>query len=247
MRLVLFCLTLAATAAQAADFEGIITGAPVGQTHVQAMKMYLAPMGVRMEATGEGEKASGGFTITMVWQASDPNNFYMLNSANKTYLKHDLSKVQQAASTADAPKVEKLGSATFLGHNVQKVKVTFAGGRSQELWVDNALHFPASALALFGQERGPQMSPWKALEKAGVTGIPLKDLDGDGKSGWEATSVEKKSLSASLFQIPPDFHEAKSALEMLPAQQQAAIKAKMDAMTPEQRAKMEEMMKKATQ
>jgi hypothetical protein len=250
MRVVLFCLTLAATQAQAADFEGIITGQPVGQTGVQSMKMYLSPTGVRMEVSGVGQKAAAsGFTITMVWQASDPNNFYLLNPANKTYLKHDLSKAQQAASTADAPKVEKLGTATFLGHTVQKVKVTFAGagGRSQELWVDTALHFPASALALFGQERGPQTSPWKALEKAGVAGIPLKDLDGDGKSGWEASSVEKKSLSASLFQIPPDFHEAKNALDMLPAEQQAALKAKMDAMTPEQRAKMEEMMKKATQ
>jgi hypothetical protein len=247
MRLVLLCLTLAASAAQAADFEGIITGAPVGQSQVQAMKMYLSPAGVRMEASGVGKQAAAGYTITMVWQASDPNNFYLLNPANKSYLKHDLGKAEQAASKVDAPKVEKLGSTTFIGHSVQRVKVTFANGKSQELWVDTSLHFPASALALFGQERGPQISPWKALEKAGVAGIPLKDLDGEGKSGWAATSVEKKSLSASLFQIPPDFHEAKNALDMLPADQQAAIKAKMDAMTPEQRAKMEEMMKKAAQ
>jgi len=248
MRLVIFCLTLAATQAQAADFEGIITGQPVGDTHVGSMKMYLAPSGVRMEATGVGQKATAaGFTVTMLWQVSDPNNFYLLNPANKTYLKHDISKAQEGASTADAPKVEKLGTATYLGHSVQKVKVTFAGGRAQELWVDPSLHFPASALALFGQERGSQTNPWKALEKAGFAGIPLKDLNGDGKSGWEATSVEKKNLSASLFQVPPDFHEAKNALDMLPPEQQAALKAKMDAMTPEQRAKMEEMMKKAAQ
>jgi hypothetical protein len=113
--------------------------------------------------------------------------------------------------------------------------------------MDTALHFPASALALFGQERGVSNSPWKALEKAGVNGIPLKDMDAEGKSGWEATSVEKKSLAASLFQIPAGYKEAKSALDMLPPEQQAQLKAKMDAMTPEQRAKLEEAMKKAAQ
>jgi hypothetical protein len=248
MRLLLLGLTLAATQAQAADFEGIITGKPVGQTHVESLKMYLSSTGVRMEATGIGQKdgAPGGFNITMLWQSTDPNNFYLLNPANLTYLKHDITKVQQTAAT-EVPKVEKLGTGTFLGRNVQKVKVTYPGGRSQELWVDNSLHFPASALALFGQERGSSHSPWKALEKAGVTGIPLKDLDNDGTAGWEATSVEKKSLGAALFQIPPGYHEAKSALEMLPPAQQAAIKARLDAMTPEQRAKMQEAMQKAAQ
>jgi hypothetical protein len=251
MRMVLFCLTLAASQAMAADFEGIITGKPIGANEqVQSMKMYLSSTGVRMEATGVAQKSTpggGGFALTMVWQASDPNNFYLLNPANQTYLKHDISKVQNAAGATEGPKVEKLGPATFLGHSVQKAKVTFSGGRTQELWVDTSLHFPASALALFGQERGSQNSPWKALEKAGINGIPLKDIDAEGKSGWEATNVEKKSLPASLFQIPPGYHEAKSALDMLPAEQQAALKAKMDAMTPEQRAKLEEAMKKAAQ
>jgi hypothetical protein len=251
MRLVLFCLTLAATQAAAADFEGIITGKPLGPNEqVQSMKMYLSSTGVRMEATGLGQKSAGGaagFSLTMVWKSSDPNNFYLLNPANKSYLKHDISKAQAAAGGAEGPKVEKLGTTTFLGHTVQKAKVTFSGGRTQELWVDTSLHFPAAALALFGQERAAQNSPWKALEKAGIAGIPLKDMDAEGKSGWEATNVEKKSLPASLFQIPPDFHEAKNALEMLPAEQQAQLKAKMDAMTPEQRAKLEEAMKKATQ
>ena len=249
MRLLLFCLSLAATQAVAADFEGIITGKPVGSNEqIQSMKMYLSSTGVRMEVTGVGQKAApGGFSLTMVWQANDPNNFYLLNPANKTYLKHDISKVQGAVAATEGPKVEKLGPATFLGHSVQRVRVTFAGGRAQELWMDTSLHFPASALALFGQERGVSNSPWKALEKAGVNGIPLKDMDAEGKSGWEATSVEKKSLAASLFQIPAGYKEAKSALDMLPPEQQAQLKAKMDAMTPEQRAKLEEAMKKAAQ
>jgi hypothetical protein len=182
----------------------------------------------------------------MLWQASDPNNFYLLNPANKTYLKHDMTKAQQAVADVAPPKVERVGATSFLGHTVQRVKLTFASGKTQELWVDTSLHFPASALVFFTQARGSQSNgPWKAMEQAGVAGIPLKDLGEDGKSGWEATSIEKKSLPASTFQIPAGFTEGKSALDMLSPDKQAAMKAKLDAMTPEQRARMEEMLKKA--
>jgi Domain of unknown function (DUF4412) len=254
MRLFLLCLTLFATQALAAgDFEGIITGQPLGGPdgagHLRSLKMFLSPTGVRMEATAGGEMGSkgAGFNITMVWRVSDPNFSYLLNPANKTYLKHDITKAQQTAATAAPPTVEKLGTASYLGRTVQKVKVTFQGGKSQELWVDSSVRFPASALAVFGQEQGNQRSPWKALEKAGVVGIPVKDIDADGKSGWEATSIEKKSLPASLFQVPSDYQEAKSAMDMLPAEQQAKMKQQLDSMTPEQRARVEEAMKKAAQ
>ena len=257
MRLLLLFLTLSATQALAADFEGVITGKPIsadGSTgQLRSLKMFLSPAGVRIEVTAAGDKdgtgAGAGFSITTVWQASDPTHSYLLNPVNKTYFKRDISKAQNAASTAAPPTVEKLGTATFLGKTVQRVKVTFAGagGRSQELWIDTSLHFPASALALFGQEQGGQHSPWKALEKAGVNGIPVKDLDSEGKAGWEASSIEKKSLPASLFQVPSDFHEAKNAIEMLPAAQQAKMKQQLDSMTPEQRARVEEAMKKASQ
>jgi hypothetical protein len=247
MRLLLFCLSLAAVQAQAAEFEGIISGKATGNPErTGTMKMYVSSKGVRMEISGIGQKSeaiAGGIAVTMIWQASDPDNFYALNPATKTYLKRDFKKAQQAASTAPAPKLEKLGAASFLGRSVQKVKLTFEGGRTQEMWMDTSLHFPASALVLFGQQHGAHDSTWKAMEQAGVAGIPLKEVDADGKTGWEATSLEKKSLPSSLFQLPDGFHEAKNPLEMLSPEQQAALKAKMDAMTPEQRAHMEEMRK----
>jgi Domain of unknown function (DUF4412) len=246
MRLVLCCFTLAATQALAGDFEGIITGRPIAsEGQVQSMKMYLAPSGVRAEAGGNaGPKVGGSFQFVMVWKAADPNATYVLNPLSKTYMKHDLPKAKSATAAAgELPKVEKLGTASYLGHTVQKVKVTFSGSSgAKELWIDTSLRFPAAALALFGQEQGPQSSPWPALEKAGIVGIPLKELDADGKSGWEATSVEKKSLSASLFQVPADYTEAKNKMQMLSPAQQAAIQQQMQKLTPEQRAKAEEMM-----
>ncbi len=252
MRPVLLCLTLAALPSWAGDFEGVITGHPVtsgsAAPSVNTMKMYLSPAGFRVEASGQKPGASGApFQMTMLWRADEPGVTYLLNDEAKAYMKHDLTKVK--STEGDSPKVEKLGRTTFLGHSVERVKVTFANNRTSELWIDTSLHFPSAALAAFSQQQGERNSSWRALEKAGVLGIPLKELNGD--SGWEATSVEKKSLSKTMFQVPADFREAKDPLDLAAPGQQAALKKQRDEalknMTPEQRAKFEEMMKKYQQ
>jgi hypothetical protein len=246
MRLLLVCLTLAATSALAKDFEGVIIGKPVETVAsqgpgLQSLKISLASSGARVEAVGQG-----GFQYVMVWRADEPDTAYILSPASKTYMKHDISKAQKAAAAADAPTVEKLGKATFLGHPVERVKVTTVGKNTREIWVDTSLHFPAAALTAFGMERNKKNGVWAALDKAGLAGIPLKDLGTDGKSGWEATSVEARSLPTSLFIVPADYREG-TPMDMLSPDQQAKIQAHLNSMTPEQRAKYEEMMKKMTQ
>ncbi|MGO8971368.1 MAG: DUF4412 domain-containing protein [Myxococcaceae bacterium] len=260
MRLVLLCVTLAAVPSLAGDFEGVIIGKPVvsgiNPAALNSMKMYLSPAGFRVEASGQKAGPGGGpFQMTMLWRAADPGVTYLLNDAAKAYMKHDITKAK--AAETEAPKVEKLGKTTYLGHSVERVKVTFANNRTSELWIDTSLRFPSAALAAFGQEQG-RNSAWQALEKAGVSGIPLKELnvtpgrpDQSGTSGWEASSVEKQSLPASTFQVPSDFHETKDPLDLVSPSQQTALKKQRDEalknMTPEQRAKFEEMMKKYQQ
>jgi len=252
MRLLLLCLTLAgSTPALAKEFEGVITGKSIssepGKAYLDSIKMFLSSAGARVEFTlpASATGTAVGTQYIMVWRAADPDTAYILNPANKTYLKHDISKARQSAGAADAPTVEKLGKATVLGHSVERAKVTFSPTRTREIWVDTSLHFPSAALAAFGMERSTKNGTWAALDKAGIGGIPLKELSADGTSGWEATNVEQKSLPASLFQLPADYHEGKSSLDMLPPAQAEAMKKRLDAMTPEQRAKVEEMMKNA--
>ena len=253
MRLVLLCLTLLAFPALGGDFEGVITGHPVasgtGPPQLNSMKMYLSPAGFRVEATGQKPGGDGiPFQMTMLWRADDPGVTYLLNDAAKAYMKHDVSKSKP--SDTGGPTVEKLGKTTYLGHSVERVKVTNTNNNhTSELWIATSLHFPAPALVAFQSQQGDKNSSWRALEKAGVVGIPLKELSVEG--GWEATSVEKKSVPASLFQIPADFHEAKDPLDLASPSQQAQLKKQRDEalknMTPEQRAKFEEMMKKYQQ
>jgi len=240
MRLLCLCLLLATTSASAADFEGIITGKPItpdgGKAGIESMKMYLSAAGFRVEVAG-----AMGQQFAMLCLASTAGTVYILDPASKTYLKRDTSKAQQAATTQPAPKVEKLGKTTFLGRAVERVKVTNSSGQSSEVWVDTSLHYPASAVTACGHERGSGSGLWRALqalEKAGVGGIPLKEVN-----SWEATSVEKQKLAATLFQVPADYHETKNAMDMVPA----GVKQQLQNLTPEQRAKLEEAMKGAQQ
>jgi Domain of unknown function (DUF4412) len=247
MRLLLVGLTLFATVAEAKDFEGVITGKSVStdpsKAGIESMVLSLSPTGVRTETTiGTGQPGAGMHAI-MVWSTSDPNTAYILNPATKTYLKQDVSKGNDAAGAAQATNVEKLGKATFLGHTVEKVRVTTGSLPPREYWVDTSLRFPTAAMSAFSMGRSTKSGVWAALEKAGVVGIPLRDVNAEGTSGWEATSVEQKHLSSSTFQVPSDYHEGKSALDMLSPSQQAAMQQKLNSMTPEQRAKLEEMMK----
>jgi Domain of unknown function (DUF4412) len=251
MRPLLLCLTLAATPALAEDFEGVITGKPLADRAkaggLESLSMSLSPAGARVEATVVmGQKGEGEMHTIMVWRVGDPNTAYILNPATKTYLKHDVSKAREAASGAAVPTVEKLGTTTFLGHSVERVRVTQAG-KTQEYWVDTSLHFPSAALGAFGLDKNAKNGAWAAMDKAGVLGIPLKDVNGDGTSGWEASSVEQKRLPASLFEVPADYHESKNGgLDMLPPAQRAAMEERLNSMTPEQRAKFEEAMKNMT-
>lgn len=248
MRLLLVCLTLFATQALASDFEGVIISKTVsadpGKGGLQAMVLSLSPTGVRVEvtvATGQRGGPAADFRSTMVWSSAAPSTSYLLNAATKTYLKQDLPQTTDAAT--DSVKVEKLGKTSFLGRTVEKVRVSDAGHPPREYWVDTSLRFPAAARSVFSMGRNTKSGAFAAMEKAGVMGIPLKDVSADGTSGWEATSVEQKHLPASTFQVPSDYHEGKSFLDMMSPDQQAAMQQRLNGMTPEQRAKLEDMMK----
>ncbi|HXX31562.1 MAG TPA: DUF4412 domain-containing protein [Myxococcaceae bacterium] len=257
MRLVVLASLLAASPALAADFEGVITGKSIGTEQADPMRtmtLSVAPAGFRVEGTVSPGKKEGGpgapLHFVMLWRASEPGVTYFLNLDTKTYLKHELTKDNPGDPSAKAPTVEKLGKTTLLGRSVERVKIVHSSGSTEEMWIDTSLRFPPAAVSALSQGDPSRHNTWWALEKAGVTGIPLKQVFGE-KNGWEATQVEKKSVSSSLFQIPAGFHQAKDALEMLSPEQQAEIQKKrqemMQKMTPEQRQRMEEMMQKMQQ
>ncbi|HMK72672.1 MAG TPA: DUF4412 domain-containing protein [Myxococcaceae bacterium] len=247
--------------AGAADFEGVITGKTFAKAHDPGtpggtMRMFVSPAGVRMQVTGEMEMPSRGgsekkkvsIDFIMLWRSAEPGFHYWINEQNKTYEKKAIEK-RESKEKSDI-KVERLGTGTVAGRSVEHVKVTGTSGRVEELWVDPSLSFPPSALAALKREEN-EGGWWQAIQKAGVKGIPLKMTNQDGTSGWEATSVEKKSLPGSLFSIPSDYREAKGYMDMLsPEQAQEMQKMREDAMknmTPEQRQQMQEMMKKMQQ
>jgi len=248
--------------ARGADFEGVISGRAFAKEQDPGspggtMRMFISPAGVRMQITGEmsmpskdgGEKRKLSIDFVMLWRSAEPGVHYWINEQNKTYEKKSFEKHEKEGAKKEI-KVERLGKATVAGRSVEHIRVTGSSGHVEELWIDTSLSFPAAAAAALKREETEE-GWWDAVQKAGFKGIPLKMTNKDGTSGWEATSVEKKSLPGSLFSIPSGYREAKGYMDMLsPEQAQEMRKMQEDAMknmTPEQRKQMEEMMKKMQQ
>ena len=92
----------------------------------------------------------------------------------------------------------------------------------------------------------------KALRDDGADGFFVKMVTREkGKpeptSTMELTKVEKKSVPASLFEIPPGYTKQEGMLGaagvMASPEQQEQMRKAMENMTPEQRKQLEEMMK----
>ena len=92
----------------------------------------------------------------------------------------------------------------------------------------------------------------KALQDAGADGFFVKMVTREkGKAEplttMELTKAEKKSLPASLFEVPAGYTKQEGMMGAAGAMSPEAaeqMKKAMENMTPEQRKQMEEMMKK---
>ena len=180
---------------------------------------------------------TGPMKTIVINRAEEPNITYILNESSKTYSKLDASE----APARDASKytIKRLGKETIAGRSTEHVMVSKEGGGETEVWIDTKLVSSADLAKAFSG-RGDPGGWWKALEKEGLGGVPLKlishDKGGEGKDKvvWEATRVEAKSIPASAFQIPSGYTEG-SGFGMGGA---------MNKLTPEQQQQLQEMMKK---
>ena len=272
-----FALALSALPALA-EFEGVIDmkmeggGAAAmsgtGKTYVtkRAWRSEMEMSSEEMRKNPEMLKATGGKTsvrLIMLGKLSEPGISYMINENTKTY-----ARIDAAEMAKDLPKdterkwsVKRLGKDHVAGLACENVRAVETGKKTEyEICVSTELASGEWMRALQGQQRGAGGIWVKALKDAGVEGFPVRMVIKESETGpvtmkMEATKVERKSLPASLFEVPPGYKETsmmgamaqnpEQAKQMEDAQKQ--MKEAMDKMTPEQRKQMEEMMKKMGQ
>jgi Domain of unknown function (DUF4412) len=216
------------------------------------MNMQMGPMAMKM---------------VMLQKTDAPNALYRLNDANKTYTEVDLAKTRELAGQQPDPDkytVEKLGQETILGYKAQHVLVKDknpapGNAMTTEMWTAKDLldYATFSKMQVRHGKGGGDEALVKALKDAGADGLPLKSVatTADGtKVTMEVVKVDKKSLPASMFEIPADYTKSAGGMMdmmdmmggMSGPQADEAKKKMDDAMknlSPEQRDMIEMMMK----
>jgi hypothetical protein len=169
---------------------------------------------------------------------------YMLNDKDKTY-----SEVKRNESNTDNKtyEVKKLGEEKVNGYKCVHALVT-EGKETHEVW--NTKDIADYAKYAEGMKNNNRMSSAKreqALKDAGCDGLPVKTVhkgnEREGDMTMELVKMEKKNFSKSDFEIPAGY--TKSSAGGAPGAP-AGMKSREELMnmTPEERAKYVEEMKK---
>jgi len=266
-----FALLFAAGVAKA-QFEGVAemkistTGAGHDQMTMNGSgKTYISKTGWRSEIemhNPEMAAATGGkpFRMVMFGKLAEPDIAYSINDAMKTYAVINTKEMRDLAGKIEKKEkkfsVKKLGKDSVAGLPCENVRVTEDQGK-QEIEACVSKEF-LSGDWLRAMQRGGRGGDWmKALKDSGIEGYPvrmamtMKDQPGV-KTTMEITKVDRRSVPASMFAVPPGYKETsmmgnfaqtpEQAKQMEDAQKQ--LQKAMENMTPEQRKMIEEMMKK---
>lgn len=271
MKRTLFLVTalLFAAAIAFAQFEGvadfkITMSAGADKSSPGAGKLFLAPSGYRMEWAMDvsslrksdkdkdaGRAPSAPLTMTMVARKTDPGKVYMLNNQNKTYSVLDAKRAaeEHGKTPKESFTIQKLGTATVAGLSCQNVLLTSSKGTEIEVCAAKELAASSDWLAAMNQ-RQPDGGSWlSALKDKGIEGCPVrwvirKKGSTETLATMEMTRLEKKSLPASLFEIPAGYKKTGLAVGGLTPEQEKAMSEMQENMSPEQRKAYEDAMKR---
>jgi len=198
------------------------------------------------------------FKMTMLGKRSDLDHFYMINDDNKTYTVTDLKKLREDTkdlSTKQTYTVQRLGGDTVAGLSCQKASATSSRGEVFEVCISRDWIGSGEWIAAMSRNQN-QGSFFAALRENGLEGFPVR-MAVRRKAGedpfmvMEFTHVEKRSVPASLFEVPAGYKQADSAIGGLTPEQdkamrdaRAQLKDALEKMTPEERKAYEDAMKR---
>jgi hypothetical protein len=247
------------TAAPAfAQFEGEIDMKITGQGMTGMGKLFVSKVGSRSEM--DMQTAQMPLHMVTLMKFSAPGVMYLVNDKSKTYTEMNLKNARETAAKMTGQKepysAKALGSERVLGYSTKHVLLTRTGDRSEmEVWTTKDIMGLSSESMRGLMRRGAgddDGSMIKALQDAGADGFFVKMITREkGKTEslmtMELTKAEKRSVPASMFEIPPGYTKQEGmmgAAGVVSPDAAEAMRKAMENMTPEQRKQMEETMKK---
>jgi hypothetical protein len=258
---------LATTApARALPFEGVAdfriqTNLEKGKAVIGTGKVFVTPAAYRTEwemtvpESSRTRKAGPQrMKMTMLGKASKPDVLFMVDHETKTYSVWDTRQAgDQQASAKETYTVERLGAGSAAGVTCQRAMVTSSKGNRFEVCVSKELG--ASADWIAAMSRREHTGNWiRALKKKGLEGFPIRwsmfrKNETEPFMTMELTKLEKKTLPASLFEVPADYKQTDTAIGGLTPEQRKAMedmrRRMIEKMSPEQRKAYEDAIQRS--
>ncbi|HWY12658.1 MAG TPA: DUF4412 domain-containing protein [Bacteroidia bacterium] len=236
---------LFAAAQNGAYFEYKITSAK-GMNGVSAVKH--SEYGSLSTMTMNSPKIPGGsMVMTTLSKKENPDVFYMLNDKAKTYSEMKRNASGDHGEDNNTYTVKKIGSETINGYKCIHATVTSDKGTVTEVW--NTKDIPDYAKYSEAINKNSKMGSSKreaALKDAGCEGFPVKMVhqDKEGDMTMELQKLEKKSFDKSDFEIPTGYTKSNAPGAGAAGIPGVKTQEEIMKMTPEERAKYIEELKK---
>lgn len=244
-----------------AQFEGQIDMKITAQGGVTGTgKVFVSRAGSRTEM--DMETARMPIHMTTLMRFATPDVLYLINDKARTYSEMDTKKTREqvakmaSAKNKEAYSAKVIGSERLLGYSTKHVFLSRPGDKSEmEVWTTRDLLGLSYETMRGLMRRGAgddDGSMMKALKDAGAEGFFVKMVTREkGKTEplttMELTKAEKKSLPASMFEVPAGYAKQEGmmgAAGVISPEASEEMKKAMENLTPEQRKQMEEMMKR---
>jgi Domain of unknown function (DUF4412) len=241
-----------------AQFEGEIDMKIAGQGMTGTGKVFVSKTGSRTEM--DMQTAQMPLHMVTLMKFSAPDVVYLVNDKSKTYTEMNLKNARESAAKTTGAKepysAKLLGSERVLGYSTKHVLLSRPGESSEmEVWTTKdimGLSYEAMRGLMRRRAGDEDTSMIKALRDAGADGFFVRMITREkGKTEslmtMELTNAQKKSVPASMFEVPPGYTKQEGmmgAAGVVSPEAAEQMRKAMENMTPEQRKQMEEMMKR---
>ena len=209
-------------------------------------KIYFSDKGTRIEMQMIiPQMPGGGYNHVSIIKKEKPTTIYNLNDKSKTYTTTERPSNSDKSESCENCVVKIIGKEKVGNYNCIHATIT-KGAEVNDYWTSTEVpEYEKYSKENSGGKYMASGSEYAALAKGGAGGFIVKTIAKGGREGdvtLELVKFEKKENPSSLFEIPTDY---KPATFSSPANSQPAIDAqKIQNMTPEERQKYIEEMKK---
>jgi hypothetical protein len=201
-----------------------------------SIKAYFSQSGQRSEFDMNVPKMpNGGIHYVSIFRKDDPDTMIRLDNANKTYTKTNISSRIRDNETYT---VKKIGEENVNGYKCMHSLVTSNRGETSDMWVSKQVPFYEVYHKMSQGTRMGSPSKDKMMKEVEEDGFPVKTItkSKDGEYTIKLVKMEKRDCPSPLFEIPEGYTKS------VP---RPFNPADMQKMTPQERTKYMEEMKRS--